>query len=486
MGDDDAEARQRLSRIPPRWMTIVSLAFSGLCAAFMYTLVIPLQSELPTLLDSTREEASWIVTSTLLAAAIATPISGRLGDLYGKRRVVIALIVLLMLGSIIAGLFDSISGVITGRALQGTVTGVIPLGIAIMRDVLPSERLGTSVALMSATMGIGSSMGMPLAAALAEHADWRTVFWFAAGLGAIALVLVLVLVFVPADVMRAEGSIDVPGVLGLTLGLAGVMLCISHGSDWGWGATSTLVSGIGGVVVLLIWAAYQLRVKHPLVDLRVAARRGIRLVNLVAIVSAFAHFSSNVVFPQLLELPAGAGGGFGLSMVQAAFVIMPAGVCMILISPISGWLERTLGPKLLLVIGTSAIVCAYVFVLLWSSNVWHILIGNIFIGIGIGFSFAGMPLIIMRSVEAHETGASNGLNALFRSVGTSSAAAVMGAVLATKSFNVDGEMVPMPEAFALSFWISLGAALIALLLSLLIPRHSTTGRHPSIPERISD
>src|SRR5690606_31636485 len=157
--------------------------------------------------------------------------------------------------------------------------------------------------------------------------------------------------------------------------------------------------------------------------------------------------------------------GFGLSMVQAAFVIAPSGICMMLISPISGRLARTIGPKMLVVLGTAAIVLAYVFVLLWSSQVWHILVGNILIGIGIGFSVAGMPLIIMRSVEAHETGASNGLNALFRSVGTASAAAVMGAVLAAHSTDMNGYAVRTTAAFEMSFWIAIVAGLIALGLS---------------------
>ena len=480
MGMHDEGARRRLSHIPPRWVTIAALAFTGLCAAFMYTLVVPLQAELPALLNASREETSWVVTVTLLAAAVATPIAGRLGDLYGKRRVVIVLIALLIIGSAIAGLAESVTWVVVGRALQGPISGVIPLGIAIMRDVLSPERLGTAVALMSATMGIGGSIGMPVAAALAQHADWRTVFWLAAGLGVIGLVLVWR--FVPVDVLRAEGSVDIPGAIGLALGLTGVLLFISRGAEWGWGSAQALASGIGGGVVLIIWGAYQLRVRHPLVDLRVAVRPAILITNIAAIGSSFAFFASNVVFPQLLELPTSSGVGLGLTMVQAAFVIVPSGLCMMLIAPISGWLERTIGPKLLLVIGTGAIVCAYVFVLLWSSEVWHILVGNIFVGIGIGFSFAGMPLIIMRSVEAHETGASNGLNALFRSVGTASAAAVMGAVLAAMSVDQGGVAVPTREAFEMSFWISIAAGLAAFVLALFIPRHGRAYGTPSIPE----
>src|SRR5690606_37895261 len=169
----------------------------------MFTLVVPLQAELPELLNASREDTTWVVTITLLVAAVATPISGRLGDMYGKRRVVIVLLALLVVGSVIAALSTSIVGVIVGRALQGATTGVVPLGIAILRDVLPQARLGTAVALISATMGVGGAVGMPVAALVAEHADWHMLFWLAAGLGAVGIAVVVLVV--PDDVLLTPG-----------------------------------------------------------------------------------------------------------------------------------------------------------------------------------------------------------------------------------------------------------------------------------------
>src|SRR5690606_33844017 len=117
MRDRDERARKRLSRTPNRGLTVAVLAFAGLCASFMFTLVVPLQAELPHLLNASREDTTWVVTITLLVAAIATPISGRLGDMYGKRRIVVALLALLIIGSVIAAVSTSIAGVIIGRAL---------------------------------------------------------------------------------------------------------------------------------------------------------------------------------------------------------------------------------------------------------------------------------------------------------------------------------------------------------------------------------
>ncbi|MFF7294015.1 MFS transporter [Microbacterium sp. NPDC008134] len=479
MGANDDKARKRLSRNTPRWAIVAVLAFAGLCSSFMFTLVVPLQAELPALLNSSREDTTWVVTITLLVAAVATPISGRLGDMYGKRRVAMVLLALLIVGSLIAALSGSIVGVIIGRGLQGAVTGVVPLGIAIMRDVLPPERLGTAVALMSATMGVGGALGMPIAAYLAVNADWHALFWLAAALGAVGLLLIFFVV--PEDVLRSPGRLDVLGAIGLAIGLTGILLFVSRGAEWGWTSLPTLACIIGGLVVLLVWGWYQLRTTDPLLDLRVAARPAVLFTNIAAIGMGFALFASNVTFPQMLEMPVGTGAGFGLDMIAASLVVMPAGLVMMVISPLSGWLERTVGPRPLFTVGAAAIVLAYLFVLLLSSEVWHILVGNLLIGVGIGFTFAAMPMIIMRSVPANETGASNGLNALFRSVGTSSASAVMGGVLAAMSIDVDGVAVPTHDAFQVCFWLAIAAGIVALVLSLFIPKQRAAEQHPSLP-----
>lgn len=445
----------------------------------MFTLVVPLQAELPALLNASREDTSWVVTITLLVSAVVTPISGRLGDMYGKRRIVIVLLSALILGSLIAAFSTSVLGIIIGRGLQGCAMGVVPLGIAIMRDALSPRRLSTAVALMSATMGVGGAIGMPLAAYVAQNADFHALFWLAAGLGAIAIVLVLLAV--PGDVMRFPGRLDVPGALGLALGITGLLLMLSRGTEWGWTSPATIGTGAAGVVVLLLWGWYQLRVSDPLLDLRVAARPAVLLTNLAALCMGFAMFSSNVTFPQLLELPVETGSGFGLDMVGAALVIMTSGLVMMLISPLSGWLERTIGARLLFTTGTIANVLAYAFLLVFSTEVWHVLVANLLIGVGIGFGFAAMPMIIMRSVPNTETGASNGLNALFRSAGTSTAAAVTGAVLAAMSIEVDGALVPTRDAFELSFVLAIVAGVLAVVLSLLIPRRPAAERRPALP-----
>jgi len=455
------------------------LAVAGLASSFMFTLVVPIQAKLPELLNASRDDTAWVVTSTLLAAAVITPIAGRLGDMYGKKRVVLALLGLLVLGSVIAALSPGIVGVIIGRTLQGAVTGVIPLGISILRDVLHERRVDAAIALISATLGVGGAIGLPISALVTENADWHVLFWMAAGLGLI--VLALVWWIVPESVLRTAGRFDFIGAAGLAVGLLGVLLAVSRGNEWGWTSTPVLVCGIGGIVVLLAWGWFELRIAEPLLDLRVAARPPVLLTNLASVAMGFALFSSNVSYPQLLELPSGAGG-FGLSLVEASLIVMPAGLVMMVLSPFSGQLARTVGPKLLLVLGALALIIAYGYTLLFSAEVWQLLVANIGIGVGIGFGYAAMPMLIMRSVPQSETGASNGLNALFRSIGTSVAAAVVGAVLATFTIDYEGMPVPSADGFTLSFLLGGIAAVVAFGLALTIPARPAAERHPSLPE----
>lgn len=472
--------RRNLTRRPRQGAIVAVLAVAGLASSFMFTLVVPIQSKLPELLDASREDTAWVVTATLLAAAISTPVAGRLGDMYGKRRIVLVLLALLVVGSVIAALSPGIVGVIVGRALQGAVTGVVPLGISILRDVLHENRVDTAIALISATLGVGGALGLPISALITERSDWHVLFWMSAGLGVI--VFALVLWIVPVSTLRTAGRFDYVGAAGMSVGLLGVLLAISRGNEWGWASPAVLALGLGGLLVLIIWGWYELRIGDPLLDLRVAARRPVLLTNIASVAMGFSLFASNVVYPQMLELPT-ATGGFGLPLLAASLVVMPAGLMMMILSPFSGRMARTVGPRLLLVLGALALIVAYGYTLLFSTQVWEILVANILIGVGIGFGYAAMPMLIMRSVPQSETGASNGLNALFRSLGTSTAAAVIGAVLATYVTSFEGADVPTPAAFQLSFILGGAAAVAALVVALFIPRHHDPREsHPSLPE----
>lgn len=457
------------------------LAFAGMGGSFMSTILIPIQSELPSLLGASREDTAWVITITLLVSAICTPISGKLGDMFGKRRIALVLLALLIAGSVIAAFSTSVGPMIVGRGLQGTGMGVIPLGIAILRDVLPPRRLGSAIALVSATLGVGGALGLPISAFVTMNFDWHALFWVAAGIGAISFVLFVFVI--PVSTLRSGGRFDFVGAVGMALGLTGVLLAVSKGNEWGWGAPQTLALLLAGIVVLLLWGWYELRRTNPLVDIRVSARAPVLMTNLASIAMGFALFASSIVFPQLLQLPSETGSGLGLTLLQASFILMPAGLAMLAMSPVAGRLERRFGPKPLLVGGAVIIALTYLVAITVDLEVWHVLVINTVIGVGIGLGYAAMPTLIMNAVPANETGAANGLNTLMRALGTSVAAAVIAAILAQSASDVGGMAVPSADGFQLALVLGFGAATLCAVIAAFIPKPTSHPQeHVSVPD----
>ncbi|MFE1470556.1 MFS transporter [Nocardiopsis dassonvillei] len=362
-------------------MIVAVLAFGGIVVSLMQTLVIPLVPVLPDLLGATPGDTAWAITATLLAAAVATPTVGRLGDMYGKRRMLLFSLAVLVAGSVLCALAHSLVPMVVGRALQGLAAGVIPLGISIMRDVLPPERLGGATALMSASLGVGGALGLPAAALVVQEADWHVLFWVAAGLATGAAVLVRALV--PASGVRAGGRFDLPGSAGLSVALLLLLLAVSKGSDWGWGSGVPAAMLAVAVAVLLVWGWWELRTPHPLVDLRVSARRQVLLTNTASLVFGFSMFAMSLVVPQLLQMPEVTGYGFGQTILVAGLVMAPNGLVMMAMSPVSARISRARGPKTTLMVGALLVALGYGLSLVSMSALWQLVIASTVIGAGV-------------------------------------------------------------------------------------------------------
>lgn len=454
---------------PPKANVLVAvLAFAGIVVSLMQTLVIPLLPDLPTLLHSTASDTTWAVTATLLASAVATPVVGRLGDMYGKRRMLLISLALLVAGSVVCALSDDLGPMVVGRTLQGMAGGVIAVGISIMRDELPAERLGSATALMSASLGVGGALGLPAAAFLAEHANWHVLFWTSAVLGLIAAVLVVTLV--PESGVRSPARFDVIGAGGLSVGLVALLLAISKGADWGWGSGLTLGLLAGAVVVLLVWGRWELRVARPLVDLRTTARRQVLLTNIASAVFGIALFAMSLVLPQLLQLPKATGFGLGVSMVVVGLVMAPTGLVMMAVAPISARISAARGPKVTLMTGAVVVAIGYVLAILMMAHIWQLVLVSSVIGAGIGLAYGAMPALIMGAVPVSETAAANSLNTLMRSIGTSVSSALAGVVLAHMTMTLGGATLPTQNAFRVVLGISAAGAVIAVLIAAFLPQ----------------
>ncbi|MEV0490681.1 MFS transporter [Streptomyces atratus] len=443
------------------------LAFAGITVAVMQTLLVPVIKDLPALLHTDPSNATWVMTATLLAGAVATPIMGRLGDLHGKRRMLLASLAVMVIGSLVCALTDELVVMIVGRALQGFAMGAIPLGIGIMRDELPREKLGSAMALMSSSIGVGGGLALPGAALVAQQADWHTLFFGAAGLGVLSMTLTVLVV--PETSLRAPGRFDLPGALGLSLGLVCLLLPITKGSDWGWTSGTTLGLIALSLLILALWGLFELRSPAPLVDLRTSARREVLLTNLASVMVGVAFYAVSLVLPQLLQLPTATGYGLGQSMVVAGLCVAPLGLTMMFVAPLYARLSARRGPKVSLMLGMLIIAIGYGAGLGLMSAAWQTVVIAVVLGAGIGLAYSSLPALIIGAVDPSETGAANGLNTLMRSIGTSVSSAVIGMVLANTSVRMGPVSLPSMEGFRTSFMIATGAVVIGLVLAAFLP-----------------
>ncbi|MGY1495486.1 MFS transporter [Streptomyces sp. QTS52] len=454
-------------------MTVPALAFGGMLMAVMQTVVVPLLPDLPRLTGASPGAVSWMVTATLLSGAVLTPVLGRAGDMYGKRRVLIAALGLMVLGSVMCALSSDIGVLITARALQGAASAVIPLSISILRDELPPGRTGSAVALMSATVGIGAALGLPLAALIVQYANWHVMFWATAGLGAAGVTAVWWAV--RESPVREPGRFDVVGALGLAVGLVCLLLGIVEGGEWGWGSPRVLGLFLGTVGVLGLWWCHQLRTRQPLVDLRLVSRPRVGLAHVAALLTGFAFYSNSLVTAQLVQAPEATGYGLGLSIVQTGLVLLPGGIVMLVFSPISARVSAAYGPRVTLAIGTAVIALGYVVRIADSRDLWMIIVGAAVVGMGTTFAYSALPMLILGAVPPGQTASANGVNVLMRTIGQAMCSAAVVAVLVRHTSPVGGAPVPTLHGYLLAFGMAGVVALLACTAALTIPRDPVTG-----------
>ncbi|MGN0100909.1 MAG: MFS transporter [Dietzia sp.] len=447
---------------------IAVLAFAGIVVSLSQTLVIPLLGKLPAILGTSAVNAAWVVTVTLLAGAVGGPVMGRLGDLYPKKFVLIGCTAVMVAGSVLCALAGSLWPMLIGRFLQGLGIGVIPIGIATMREVLPAVRLAPSISLMSSSLGVGGALGLPAAAALAQYGSWQWMFWGTAVLGlGIMAAMALQLRRMPAA--KPDGSLDVVGALGLAVGLVSLLLAVSKGADWGWSSRLTLGLFSLAAVVFPAWGWWVLRHRSPLVDLRVAARRPVLMTNIATVLVGMGMYAQLLILPQILQLPVATGHGLGQSMVAMGLWTAPGGLAMMAVSPISGRLIGTRGPKFTLVLGALVISSGYVAAVFLMGSTWGIMAAGALTNAGVGLAYGAMPALIMASVPRTEISSANSVNTLMRSVGTTTSAAALGVVLTQMSVDYQGLFAPTEAGFRVGLALGCVVALLAAAVAATIP-----------------
>lgn len=457
------------SRTGPTGLVITVLALSGSIVSLMQTLIVPLLPDLPHLLHISADAASWSITVTLLTSAVATPSVSKLADMVGKRRMMLISLAVMVAGSILGALGSGFAEFLVARAMQGVAMALIPIGMSIMRDELPQDRLGSAVALMSASMGIGAVVGLPLAGVIYGYFGWHAVFWVSAVMG--LFMMMAVRVVIPESGVRTGGRFDLLGAILFAGALAALLLAITNGGSWGWSSHLTMLMLLLSIVSIALWIPWELRVGQPLVDLRTTIYRPVLITNIASVFVGFSMFANMLSAIQLLQLPKATGYGFGLDVIRAGLALLPAGLAMVVLSPVSAGITNRFGAKITLIVGSLVLAFGYFGRILFISHVWEIILGSIVVSAGTAIAYAAMPTLIMRSVPITETTAANGLNTVIRGVGTSTSSAVVAAILTNVTFNIGGVDLPRKFAFQEVFIFASLAALAGAAIAVALPRH---------------
>lgn len=449
----------------PRGTAIVLyLSLGGLSFATLQSLVAPALGTIGADLGVATTDASWVLTAYLLSASVLTPILGRLGDMVGKRKVMIVVLSLLLAGTVLAALAPTLGVLIVARVLQGAAGAVMPLSIGIVRDELPKERVSVTIGLLSAIFGIGAGVGIVAAGPIVENLSWHWLFWFPAVLVVIALFGTIF--GIKESPVRTPGRLDIVGTIILTIGLVSLLLAISEGQKWGWDDVKTISLLVLGGVALIAFVFVELRVKEPLIDMRLFRHRGVWTAHVVALAFGFAMFGTFILIPTLLQLPTILGYGFGKSVTESGLFLLPTVVAMVLAGVLAGILIRRIGPKIPMIFGGASVTVAFLIPALGHSEIWQIVLSGILTGIGIGMALAATSNAIVESVPAAQTGEAISANTVIRTVGSSIGTAVIAALI---SSIVTAQGAPTDDAFTIGFWVSAGVGVIAVIAALLAP-----------------
>ena len=455
-----------------RPVTFAVLAVSVASFVLLQSLVVPVLTETQREFGTDQGTVTWVLTAYLLSASICTPLLGRLGDAVGKRRVLVATLVALAVGSLVAALAPSIGWLLVARVVQGAGGGVLPLSFGIVRDEF-GEKMTTAISVLSSLTAVGFGAGIVLAGPIVGTLGYDWLYWIpmlATSLAALAAVL-----FVPESPVRTPGRLPVlPAVL-LSGWLVALLLGLSEGNEWGW--TSPGVLGLFAVaaVVATAWALVEARVPVPLIDMRMMRRRGVWTTNVVALFVGFGMFASFGFLPQFLQTPPEAGYGFGASISESGQLLVPSAIASFVVGFCTARLVQAVGARAVIVTGALLTGGAFLSIALWHDATWQLYAATTVQGVGSGLVFSSLAGVVVMSVPAEQTGVASGMNANIHTIGGSVGSAVMAGIV-TSHLGATG--LPAEVGYTVGFAVLGCGMLLAAVGAAFVPdtrRQATSG-----------
>jgi EmrB/QacA subfamily drug resistance transporter len=438
------------------------LSLGALAYAVLSSAVIPALPVIQHDLHTSETGVTWLLTGFLLSASVGTAIIGKLGDLYGKRRMLIWTLVVLSAGTLMAAVAGSLLLVIVARVIQGVAGGIFPLAFSIMRDEFPRDKVPGSIGLMSSILGIGGGAGLVLGGLIAEHLSWHWLFW--APLLPMIAAVVCTAIFIPESQVRASGRVNWVSAALMSTGMCCMLIAIAQTTVWGWVSVRTLSLLAAGLALCAVWILAEIRSQHPLVDMSLMAARGVWAPNLAAFLLGAGMYSAFLLLPQFAQLPRQTGFGYGASVVVAGLYLLPCSVGMGVMGSLAGRVERRFSSRQALVAG-SAISAVALGWLGLASRPADMLICSALLGAGIGLAYAALGNLIVQAVPPDQTGVASGMNTVVRTLG----GAVGGQIAATLVVDHTTGLLPGLTGFTDTFVLSAFLLLVCVLAGLLVP-----------------
>jgi EmrB/QacA subfamily drug resistance transporter len=467
---------QRDHGIHPNLILAVT-ALAGMGYAMLSSAVIPALPSIQHSLHTTETGVTWLLTGYLLSASVATSILGRLGDMYGKERLLVITLVILALGTVVSALATSLMPMIVGRVIQGAGGGVFPLAFGIVRDEFPRERVAGSIGLLSSVLGVGGGIGVVLGGLIVEHLNYHWLFWIPLVVTLAAAVCTQL--FVPESPVRMPGRVNWLAAALMTIGFCSVLIAISETITWGWGSARTLGLLAAGLVICAGWVLVEVRSEVPLIDMAMMRIRGVWTTNLVAFLLGAGMYASFLILPQFAQLPKSTGFGFGASVVTASLYLLPSALGMSVLGSLAGRVARRYGSKLAVIAGSGVTALSFALLAVAHGHPYDMLISAALMGVGIGLAFAALGNLIVQAVPPSQTGAATGMNTVMRTLG----GALGGQVVATLIADNVARGLPTVTGFTESFTLQAAFLVIAMLAGTLVPMMSERRAAPAVVQQ---
>ncbi|MDI5961331.1 MFS transporter [Streptomyces sp. SL13] len=454
---------------------LIALILAVLSYALAQTMLVPTVGVLQRELHTTPAGASWaVLSSALLASAVLTPLISRLGDSYGRRRVLIVTLVIHLAGSIGAAAAWNIGALIAFRAVQGASIAILPLSLGLIREILPPRRVPFGLGLTSGLVGGAAGVGLVCGGLIVDHASWR--WLFVATCVLILAALFATIRYVPESRPGRREPLDLAGVALLGGCLTTVLLALTEGPQWGW--TSPAVLGMFSAAVLLgsAFLGRERCATSPLIDPTLLLGRRIVIAHVGAFLLGVSQFVFYVLIPKLAELPAGlpprtahlVDYGFGTTVTVAGLILLPGTLLGLPASSAVGRVEARLGTGSAAPLGFAMSAIGGVLLAFFSSGPWEVAFCYVVIGTGFGFVMAALPKLIHEVTPPAAGATANGINTVARTVGGAVGSQLGVAILA--SHTIAGTTVPVFPEFRAAFWTAAGIALLAAVATLLRAR----------------